>query len=115
MRNDWRARAHPAWWAFLVHRISGLVLALFLPLHFLTLATALQGEAALQSALAWTEQPLIKAGEVALVVLLAAHLTGGMRLLMLEFLPWRDWQKSLLALAAGTALVAGGAFLMNLV
>ena len=34
---------------------------------------------------------------------------------MLEFLPWRDWQKSLLALAAGTALVAGGAFLMNLV
>ena len=36
MRNDWRARNHPAWWAFLVHRISGLALALFLPLHFLT-------------------------------------------------------------------------------
>jgi fumarate reductase subunit D len=115
MRTDWRARAHPAWWAFLVHRISGLLLAMFLPLHFLTLATALQGEAALQSALAWTEQPLIKAGEVVLVVLLAAHLTGGIRLLMLEFLPWRDWQKSLLALAAGVTVVAGGAFLMNLV
>ena len=115
MRGDWRARSHPAWWAFLVHRISGLLLALFLPVHFLTLATALQGESALQGALAWTEQPLIKAGEVVLVLLLAAHLTGGVRLLMLEFLPWRDWQKSLLAAAAGLALVAGGAFLLNLV
>ena len=115
MKSDWRARAHPAWWAFLVHRISGLLLALFLPLHFLTLATALNGEAGLQSALAWTEQPLVKTGEVLLVVLLAAHMTGGIRLLMLEFLPWRDWQKTLLALAAGLTVVAGGAFLMNLV
>ena len=115
MRSGWRARSHPAWWALLVHRISGLVLALFLPVHFLTLATALQGEHALQGALAWTEQPLIKAGEVLLVVLLAAHLAGGVRLLMLEFLPWRDWQKSLLAVAAGLTLVAGGAFLLNLV
>jgi fumarate reductase subunit D len=75
----------------------------------------LRGEAALQSALAWTEQPLIKAGEVILVLLLAAHMTGGIRLLMLEFLPWRDWQKTLLAVAAGVTVVAGGAFLMNLV
>ena len=70
MRNDWRARNHPAWWAFLVHRISGLLLTLFLPLHFLTLATALEGEASLAAALAWTEQPLVKAGEVVLIVLL---------------------------------------------
>ena len=115
MKGDWRSRAHPAWWAFLVHRISGLLLTLFLPLHFLMLATALNGEAGLQSALAWTEQPLVKAGEVLLVVLLAAHMTGGIRLLVLEFLPWRAWQKTLLALAAGLTVVAGGAFLMNLV
>jgi fumarate reductase subunit D len=115
MKNDWRARSHPAWWAFLVHRLSGLLLTLFLPLHFWTLATALEGEAALQSALAWTEQPLVKAGEVLLVLLLAAHLTGGARILMLEFLPWRDWQKSLLAVAGGISLVVGTAFLLNLV
>lgn len=114
MKNDWRARSHPAWWAFLVHRLSGIALTLFLPLHFLTLATALEGEASFATALAWTEQPLIKAGEVLLVVLLAAHMTGGIRLLMLEFLPWRDWQKSLLAAAAGVTIVVGGAFLLNL-
>ena len=49
------------------------------------------------------------------MLLIAAHLTGGVRLLMLEFLPWRDWQKSLLAVASGLTITAGIAFLLNLV
>jgi fumarate reductase subunit D len=48
-----------------------------------------------------------------LVLLLAAHLAGGLRLLALEFLAWRDWQKGLLALAAGFTLCAGLLFLLN--
>ena len=114
MRNDWRARRHPAWWAFVVHRVSGVLLTLFLPLHFVTLALALQGEARLEAALRWMDQPMVKAGEIILVLLLAAHMTGGLRLLMLELLPWRDWQKSLLAVAAGLTLAVGIAFLLNL-
>jgi fumarate reductase subunit D len=114
MKNDARARNHPAWWAFLVHRVSGLLLTIFLPLHFLALGQALHGEAALDGFLRWSDQPLVKAAEVGLVLLLSAHMAGGMRLLMLEFLPWRDWQKSLLAVAAGVSLAAGLAFLLNL-
>jgi len=49
------------------------------------------------------------------VLLLAAHMAGGVRLLVLEFLEWREWQKTLLAAAAGVSLVAGLAFLLNLV
>jgi fumarate reductase subunit D len=105
-----RSRNHPAYWAFLAHRVSGVALALFLPAHFWLLGSALRGEAALQTQLQWTEQPLVIAGEWLLVTLLAAHLAGGLRLLVLEFLPWRDWQKSLAALAAGFALIAGLAF-----
>ncbi|MBI4204453.1 MAG: succinate dehydrogenase, cytochrome b556 subunit [Betaproteobacteria bacterium] len=115
MKNDFRARNHPAYWAFLVHRVSGLLLALFLPLHFWALGQALQGEAQLDSFLRWTEQPLVKFAEVVLVLLLAAHMAGGVRLLMLEFLAWRDWHKSLLAAAAGLSIAAGLAFLLNLV
>ena len=115
MKNDWRARNHPAYWAFVVHRASGVLLALFLPLHFWALGQALQGEAKFDSFLRWSDQPLVKVAETALVLLLAAHLTGGLRLLALEFLAWRDWQKSLLALAAGFALAAGLAFLLNVV
>lgn len=115
MKNDFRARNHPAYWAFVVHRASGVLLALFLPLHFWALGQALHGAARLESFLRWSDQPLVKFAETALVLLLAAHFTGGLRLLALEFLAWRDWHKSLLAIAAGATLVAGLAFLLNLV
>lgn len=114
MKNDFRARAHPAYWAFVVHRVSGVTLALFLPLHFWALGEALQGAARLDTFLRWTEQPLVKAAEVGLIVLLAAHMTGGVRLLMLELMPWRNWQKSLLAAATGLSIAIGLVFLLNL-
>ena len=114
MKSDFRARNHRAYWAFLVHRTSGVLLSLFLPLHFWALGLALQGEAKLESFLRWSEQPLTNVAETILVVLLAAHMTGGVRLLALEFLAWRDWQKTLLAAAAGVTLVVGLAFLLNL-
>lgn len=110
-----RARNHPAYWAFLVHRISGVALSLFLPVHFWALAQALHGEARLESFIRWTDQPLVKAGELALVLLLAAHMAGGVRLLMLEFLAWREWQKALLAAATAFSIAAGLVFLLNLI
>ena len=112
--NDYRARNHPAWWAFLVHRLSGLALALFLPFHFWALGQALQGEAALEGFLRWADRPAVKFAEWTLVLLLAAHFGGGARVLALEFLPWRDWQKSLIACAAAVALGAGLAFALAL-
>ena len=115
MKNDFRARNHPAYWAFIVHRASGLALTLFLPFHFWALGQALQGAEALDGFLRWTEHPLAKLAETGLVLLLAAHMAGGARLLMLEFLAWRDWQKSLLAVAAGASLAAGLAFALNVV
>jgi len=114
MKNDYRSRNHPGWWAFLVHRLSGLALALFLPLHFWALGQALQGEAALDGFLRWAERPPVKFAEWILVLLLAAHLGGGVRLLMLEFLPWREWHKTLLACAAAVAIAAGLAFALAL-
>ncbi len=113
MKSDFRARNHPAYWAFIVHRVSGVLLSLFLPLHFLALGQALQGAARLDALLRWTEQPLVKVGETVLVMLLAAHLAGGLRLLALEFLAWRDWQKSLVAAAAGVTLAAVMLFLLQ--
>ena len=105
-----KTRSHISYWAFVTHRVSGVALALFLPAHFWVLGSALKGEASLAQQLRWTEQPLVVAGEWALVVLLAAHLAGGLRLLALEFLPWRNWQKTLAALAAAFALAAGLVF-----
>ena len=82
-----RSRAHPGFWAFLLHRLSGVALALFLPLHFAVLGLAIEGEARLDGFLRWTERPSVQAAEAVLVGLLALHLAGGLRLLALEFLP----------------------------
>lgn len=115
MKNDFRARNHPAYWAFIAHRFSGLLLTLFLPLHFWALGQSFQGAARLDQLLEWTQNPLVKFAETGLVLLLAAHMAGGVRLLLLEFLDWREWQKTLLAAAAGVSLVVVLAFLLNLV
>ena len=101
-------KQHASYWAFMVHRVSGLALAAFLPLHFWTLGNALQGS------LDWTQQPLVKLGEWLIVVALAAHLGGGLRVLVLEFLPWRDWHKALAAAAAALTLAAGLALALAL-
>jgi fumarate reductase subunit D len=114
LKNDVRARNHPSYWAFVLNRVSGVALALFLPLHFWALSTALEGEARLDRFLRWTEHPAVKVGEIVLVLLLAAHMTAGLRLLVLEFLPWRNWQKSLFAAAGAATVAIGLAFALNL-
>ena len=113
--NDWRARGHAGWWAFALHRASGLGLALFLPAHFFVLSTALTGAQALDAVLAWTEQPFVQASEVVLVFLLAAHMTGGLRLLLVEFGGWRrKSQPALIAAAGGVATLCALLFALNL-
>ena len=94
----------------LVHRVSGVALAFFLPLHFWALGRGLE----LQAFLDWTEQPLVKAAEWGMVVLLAAHLGAGLRVLAIELLDWHEWQKSLASAAAALTLGAGLAFALAL-
>jgi fumarate reductase subunit D len=106
-------RAHPTYVAFVVHRVSGLLLALFLPLHFWVLSQAIQGEAALDGLLRWTDNAVMKALETLLVILLAAHLAGGLRVLALEFLGWRSSQKTMVAASAAIAIAVGLLFLLN--
>jgi fumarate reductase subunit D len=105
-------RNQASYWAFIVHRISGLGLALFLPFHFYVLSLALE-EARLNNFLQWTDAPLVKLAESGLVLLLAAHMAGGLRLLVLEFFPWHDWQKTVIALGAAVAFAFGILFLMR--
>lgn len=112
---DARARAHPAYWAFLVHRVSGLLLALFLPLHFLVLAQALRSSAAFDGWLSLSELPLFKLAEWGLVILLSLHLMGGVRLLLIEFATWSGPRKNWIAAAAAFSVATGMAFALALV
>ena len=75
--------------AFLAHRISGVALAIFLPLHFLALGLALESHDRFASFIAFTDHPLVKFAEWGLVIFLGAHLLLGLRLIVLELAPWK--------------------------
>lgn len=101
-----------SYFAFILHRLSGLALALFLPFHFLALGLALEGEAKLDAMLAWTENPLVKFSEWVLVILFTLHLMLGLRVLVLEWAPWSGhlrygwiWGGLLIAGLAGIAFL----------
>ena len=106
-------RGHPGYWAYRAHRLSGLGLALFLPIHFLVLGLALEGSAALDGVLHWAERPSVKLAEAVLMVLLVVHLGGGLRLLALEFLPWSGRRIGVVGIVFGAALLAGLVFLLT--
>ena len=106
-------RRHPLWLAHLLHRLSGLALALFLPLHFWVLSLALTDAAQLDSFLTLTELPMVKVAEFGLVFLLAVHLFGGLRLLAMEWLPWTASQKTWAAAAVAGSLFISGTFFLQ--
>ena len=107
------SHTQPSFWAALVHRLSGIALAIFLPLHFLALATALDGAAALDSFLAVTRMPLVKASECALVAALATHMALGLRILAIELLAIRERTAVVLTGCVAAVVVVGAAFLLN--
>jgi fumarate reductase subunit D len=106
-------RSNLLWLAALVHRLSGLALAMFLPLHFWALGLAIDSEARLQTFLRWTDAWFVKLAETGLVFLLAVHLLGGLRVLIIENFAWRDGQKQLATLAAGISAVIAFVFLVR--
>lgn len=113
-RANYAANRRTALWlAALVHRLSGIGLACFLPLHFLVLGTAIQGEARMDSLLRWSELPAVKFAEAALMFLLFVHVLGGLRLLAIENLPWVNWQKQLATAAVGASMILAFVFLVR--
>ncbi len=106
-------RSHPLWYAFLLHRVSGLALALFLPFHFYVLSLALTESVRFEHFINWVENPLVKVAETGLVFLLAVHFFGGLRLMALEMLPWTSRQKTLAAIVVAASFFVAVAFFLS--
>jgi fumarate reductase subunit D len=110
-----RSSSHPGWWAALAHRLSGLALAVFLPLHFLALGTALAGADALDRFLDLTASPPVKIAETGIVLALALHLALGLRVLHVEFLPRPESRtRTVVAACFGAGVAVTLLFLLNL-
>lgn len=101
--------------AAILHRLSGIALAIFLPLHFLALATALNGASALDAFLQLTRQPAVKFAEWGIVVALAVHMALGLRLLAIEFFDFREKTLAVLSACIAAVFAVGLAFVLNAV
>lgn len=106
-------RRTPGFVAAMLHRISGVALSIFLPLHFIALGTALGGANALDSFLALTRNPLIKFAEWGLVTALALHLALGMRVMALELWLVRERTATVVASCVGLAIAIGLLFALG--
>ena len=98
----------------MLHRLSGIALAVFLPMHFLALATALNGAGALDNFLAITRQPLLEFLEVSIVVVLTIHLTLGLRVLAIEFFDFRERTLAAVSVCLAAVFAVGLLFVLNL-
>lgn len=103
----------PGFLAALVHRLAGLALAIFLPIHFIALGTALNGANAFESFFQATNTPLIKVSEGAIVVALALHMALGLRVLAIEFVPVRERTRIAVSICLAAAFGVGLLFLLN--
>jgi fumarate reductase subunit D len=106
-------RGSALWLAALIHRLSGLALVIFLPIHFFVLGLSFHGGARLDQFLRWSDQPLVKIAEGGLMFLLTVHLLGGLRVLVIENFDWHDGQKQLAMLAATASAVVAFVFLIR--
>lgn len=106
-------RGHPLWFAYALHRASGLGLAIFLPFHFYILSMALTQPERLDTFLAFADNPMVKVAEFGLVFGLAVHMFGGLRLLAMEWLPWSDRQKTFAAAALAVSFLISGTFFLQ--
>ena len=111
MRASHRQRGFAA---AMIHRVTGIALAIFLPIHFLALASALNGADALESFLAITRQPIVAFGEVVIVVALAVHMALGLRVLAIEFFDVREKTALPLSLCGAAVIAVGVLFVLNL-
>ncbi len=106
-------RGSALWIASLIHRLSGLALAIFLPIHFFVLGLAFDGGNQLDAFLRWSDQSLVKLAEAGLIFLLTVHLLGGVRVLVIENLPWREGQKNMATIAAALSALVAFIFLLR--
>jgi fumarate reductase subunit D len=103
----------PGFLAAMLHRLSGIALAIFLPMHFITLALALNGADSLQSFLGVTHTSFVRIAEGGLVTALGLHMALGIRVLAIEFFAARERGAVIVSACVAGSVTVGLLFLLN--
>jgi succinate dehydrogenase / fumarate reductase cytochrome b subunit len=97
--------------SFLLRRLTGVALVLYLGLHVWVIGSATQGPAVFDARLAAVQTPIFKLAEIALLAAVWYHAFDGVRLLLVHWFRITNYRASMLwAAVVMTALltVIGG-------
>jgi succinate dehydrogenase / fumarate reductase cytochrome b subunit len=97
--------------SFLLRRVTGIALVLYLFVHMWVIGSALQGAQVFDTRLAAVQTPFFKIAEVALLAAVFYHAFDGLRLLLINWFKVTDYRRSLFYAAFGLAAIltaAGG-------
>src|SRR3954452_14998114 len=103
----------PGFLAAMLHRLSGLALAIFLPMHFIALGMALGGADSLQSFLGVTHNTFVPVAEWGLVPALGMHMALGIRVLAIEFFAVHERGAIVVSACVACSVTVGLLFLLN--
>jgi len=77
------AKKGVGFWAFALHRLTGILLVLYLFLHFYVLSSLVQGADAYEKTVKFMESPILTLLEVGLVAVILYHGLNGLRLMLM--------------------------------
>jgi len=80
----WPTKIRTGFWAWLLHRISGLAVVFYLLMHIVVISTVLWGTGSFDATMQTLKQPIFAAGELLLVVAILYHGLNGLRIILLD-------------------------------
>lgn len=92
-------------YAWVAHRITGLILVAYLLLHIFTLSFVLQGPDAFDRVMETFENPIVQFLELLLIWIVFWHTLNGLRLILLHFRPGRDQRPLIIGETVLTVIV----------
>ena len=97
--------------SFVLRRVTGVALVLYLFLHMWVIGSANLGAEAFDARLNMVQTPFFKLAEIALLAAVVYHAFDGIRLLIIHYFDVTDYRKSLFYAAfaiAAILTIAGG-------
>jgi len=100
-------------WSWVLHRVTGLGVVLFLTLHVIDTSWAVFWPALYEKAIAVYQTPLFTLGEFALTASVIYHALNGVRIALFDFRPewWKHQAKAAQLVLLGTVLILIPTFL----
>ena len=98
-------RWHPGFVMWLLHRLSGLVLAAYLALHIWVLSHLTKGEAEFNRIMDAFSSPAVRFMEIGLLAIFVFHGLNGLRILLMDYGPMANKNTYMKYLAGTFALI----------